>query len=124
MSDLHSEIATDTMAPSLEGQLYVVGVRLSSRLANKSSSYRIEGTWLQYGETCVVEHGDDVAIGSVWLPPRLPSTPRRLPKQQVIRRASEADLAVEQRREALERVAFGYCAEAIQARALPMKLAK
>jgi cell fate regulator YaaT (PSP1 superfamily) len=124
MSDLHNEIATDTMAPSSEGQLYVVGVRLTSRLANKAASYRIEGKWLRYGEACVVEHGDDLALGSVWLPPRVPSAPRRIPKQQVIRRASEADLVVEGRREELERVAFSYGVEAIHLRALPMKLAK
>jgi cell fate regulator YaaT (PSP1 superfamily) len=124
MSDLVSEIAPDPAAPSPEALPYVVGVRLSSRLANKSSSYRVEGQWLRYGEACVVEHGEDVAIGWVWLPPRRPSTERHLPKPRVLRKATEADLAAEQRREELERAAFRYALEAIRARALPMKLGK
>src|SRR5690554_458751 len=107
MSDLVNEIATDTPASS-EGQCYLVGIRLSSRLAHRSSTYRIEGKWLYYGDACVVEHGDDVAIGKVWLPPRLPSTVRHIPQQRVIRKASEDDLVMEQRREELERVAFTY----------------
>ncbi len=123
MSDLDSEIAADT-TPSSEGQCYLVGVRLSNRLANKSSTYCIEGNWLHYGDTCVVEYGDDVAIGKVWLPPRLPSMARRLPQQRVIRKASDDDLAMERRREELESVAFGYGVEAIRTRALPMKLGK
>jgi cell fate regulator YaaT (PSP1 superfamily) len=124
MSDLVSEIARDTTTPSPEAQSYVVGVRLSSRLANKSSTYRSEGKWLHYGEACIVEHGEDVAIGTVWLPPRLPSSQRRLPKQRVVRRASEADLLVERRREELEGAAFQYGLDAIRSRALPMKLGK
>lgn len=124
MSDLRSEIATDTIAPSSESQLYVVGVQLSSRLASKSSTYRIEGKWLRVGETCVVEHGDDLAIGRVWLPPRLPSMERRVPKQRVVRKASDADLTMERRREELERAAFRYCTEAIYTRSLAMKLGK
>jgi cell fate regulator YaaT (PSP1 superfamily) len=124
MSDLVPELASDITTPSPEDQLYLVGVRLSDRLAKKSSTYRIEGKWLRYGDACVVEHGDDLALGTVWLPPRLPSTTRRLPKQRVLRKASDADLTAERRREELERTAFDYCLEAIRARTLAMKLAK
>jgi cell fate regulator YaaT (PSP1 superfamily) len=123
MSDLVNEIAADT-TPSSEGQFYLVGVRLSSRLAHRSSTYRIEGEWLHYGEACVVEHGDDVAIGKVWLPPRPPLTARRIPQQRVIRKASDDDLAMERRREELERIAFEYAVEAVRSRTLPMKLGK
>jgi cell fate regulator YaaT (PSP1 superfamily) len=127
MSELVNEIAngSDTSAsdPS-DTQVYVVSVRLSPRLASKSSSYRVEGKWLRFGDTCVVEHGDDIAVGKVWLPPRPPANEHRIPTQRVIRKASATDLESEQRREALEREAHIAAAAAIHRRALPMKLGK
>ncbi len=124
MSELVSEIANDSDTPSSDAQVYVVGVRLSPRLASKSSSYRVEGKWLRYGDACVVEYGDDVAVGKVWLPPRLPTSEPRIPSQRVIRKASTEDFESEQRREALEREAHMAAMAAIQSRTLPMKLGK
>jgi cell fate regulator YaaT (PSP1 superfamily) len=124
MSELVSESAGDPTTLPPDAPLYVVGVRLSPRLASKLASYRVDGKWLRFGDRCLVEYGDDLAIGTVWLPPRLPSRPRGLPQQRVIRKASEEDLAAERRREEREREAYQYCAAAIQRRALPMKLVK
>jgi cell fate regulator YaaT (PSP1 superfamily) len=124
MSELANEIAGDSAIPSSDSQMYVVGMRLSSRLAGKSSSYRVEGKWLRFGDVCLVEHGDDFALGKVWLPPRLAVHERSLPKQRVIRKASTEDLELEQRREALEQEAHTYAAAAIRHHALPMKLGK
>ncbi|HSF29668.1 MAG TPA: regulatory iron-sulfur-containing complex subunit RicT [Candidatus Tectomicrobia bacterium] len=124
MSELLNEIASDHAMSASDSQVYVVGVRLSSRLASKSSSYRVEGKWLRFGDVCLVEHGDDCALGKVWLPPRLPAHERSIPKPRVIRKASEADLASEGRREALEQEAHAYAASAIRGHALPMKLGK
>jgi cell fate regulator YaaT (PSP1 superfamily) len=124
MSELVNEIATDNTTPASDTEVYVVGVRLSPRLASRSSSYRVEGKWLRFGDACLVEHGDDVAVGKVWLPPRLPTNARRIPSRRVIRKASTEDLASEQRREALEREAHLSATAAIDHRALPMKLGK
>jgi cell fate regulator YaaT (PSP1 superfamily) len=124
MSELANEIANDSSIVSLEGQVYVVGVQLPSRLASKSSSYRVEGKWLRFGDPCVVEHGEDVAIGKVWLPPRLPSSAGRLPKERVLRKASAEDMQQETQRVALEGEAYSYCSEAIHTHGLPMKLGK
>ena len=124
MSELVNEIASDSDLGSPDSQLYVVGVQLSKRLASKSSSYRADGKWLRLGDMCVVEHGDDYALGKVWLPPRLPARERSIPKPRVIRKASAEDLEVEKRREALEREAHAYGVMAIRSRALPMKLGK
>jgi cell fate regulator YaaT (PSP1 superfamily) len=124
MSELVNEIAGDSDIPSPDSQLYVVGVQLSKRLASKSSSYRVEGKWLRFGEVCVVEHGDDCALGKVWLPPRLPAHARGIPKPRVIRKASAEDLESEQRREALEQEAYTYATAAIHRHALLMKLGK
>jgi cell fate regulator YaaT (PSP1 superfamily) len=124
MSELVNEIASDSDMSSSDSQVYVVGVRLSSRLAGKSSSYRVEGKWLRFGDACLVEHDDDVAFGKVWLPPRLPAHARSLPKQRIIRKASTQDVELEQRREALEREAHTYAVGAIRHHALPMKLGK
>ena len=88
MSELANVIASDSDPSSPDSELYVVGVQLSKRLASKSSSYSVEGKWLRLGDTCVVEHGDDYALGKVWLPPRLPARARSLPKPRVIRKAS------------------------------------
>ena len=125
MSELADEVANEIntpVAPDLA--VHIVGVRLPSRLANRLSSYRVAGKWLRFGDVCVVEHGDDLAVGTVWLPPRLPSTERSIPKPRVIRKASAEDLAQEQRREALEGEAYRCAAEAIRMHALPMKLGK
>jgi cell fate regulator YaaT (PSP1 superfamily) len=73
---------------------------------------------------CVVEHGDDVAFGKVWLPPRLPAHTRSIPKACIIRKASAEDLELEKRREALEQEAHTYAATAIHSHALEMKLGK
>jgi cell fate regulator YaaT (PSP1 superfamily) len=124
MSELANEIANDSSIVSPEGQVYVVGVQLPSRLASKSSSYRVEGKWLRFGDPCVVEHGEDVAIGKVWLPPRLPSSAGRLPKERVLRKASAEDMQQETQRVTLEGEAYSYCSEAIHAHGLPMKLGK
>jgi cell fate regulator YaaT (PSP1 superfamily) len=124
MSELVNEIASDCDIPSPDSQVYVVGVRLSSRLASKSSSYRVEGKWLRFGDVCLVEYGDDCAVGNVWLPPRLPTHERSIPKPRVIRKASEEDLASEKRREASEHEAHTYAVTAIRSHALPMKLGK
>jgi cell fate regulator YaaT (PSP1 superfamily) len=124
MSELVNEITTDSDTPASDAEVYVVGVRLSPRLASRSSSYRVEGKWLRFGDVCLVEHGDDIALGKVWLPPRLPANARRIPSQRVIRKASTEDLASEQRREALEREAHLSATAAIHSRALPMKLGK
>jgi cell fate regulator YaaT (PSP1 superfamily) len=72
----------------------------------------------------VVEHGDDFALGKVWLPPRLSVRPRSIPQPRVIRKASSEDLELENRREALEQEAYSYAATAIRHRSLPMKLGK
>jgi cell fate regulator YaaT (PSP1 superfamily) len=124
MSELVNEIATDSDSPTSDAQVYIVGVRLSPRLASRSSSYRVEGKWLRFGDACLVEHGDDVAVGKVWLPPRLPTNARQIPSQRVVRKASTEDLAAEQRREDLEREAHISATAAIHNRALPMKLGK
>jgi cell fate regulator YaaT (PSP1 superfamily) len=124
MSELANETASDSDILSSDSQVYVVGVRLSGRLAGKSSSYRVEGKWLRFADLCLVEHGDDVALGTVWLPPRLPAHQRMLPKPRVIRKASGEDLEVERRREGLEREAHLYAAAAIRQYALSMKLSK
>lgn len=124
MSELADEVANEINTPPPDLAVYIVGVRLPSRLANRSSSYRVAGKWLRFGDACVVEHGDDLAVGTVWLPPRLPSTARSLPTPRVIRKASVEDLAQEQHREVLEHAASRYAAEAIRAHALPMKLGK
>jgi hypothetical protein len=63
MSELVNEIASDSDLPSPGSEVYVVGVQLSQRLASKSSSYRVEGKWLRFGDVCVVEHNDDFALG-------------------------------------------------------------
>jgi len=119
-----SGLATDIVPAQPDVQVYIVGIRLPSRLASKSSGYRIDGRWLRYGDLCVVEHGEDFAIGTVWLPPRLPSSERSIPRQRVIRKASQDDLEREGQREALEREAFAYTCEAIRAHRLLMKLSK
>jgi cell fate regulator YaaT (PSP1 superfamily) len=124
MSALVNVIASDGDLPSPDTQLYIVGVQLSKRLASKSSSYCIEGKWLQFGDVCVVEHGDDYALGKVWLPPRLPTRTRSIPKPRVIRKASSEDLELETRRETLEQEAYAYAATAIRSHRLPMKLGK
>jgi cell fate regulator YaaT (PSP1 superfamily) len=124
MSELVNEIASDSEIPPSDSQVYVVGVQLSKRLASKSSSYRVAGKWLRFGEACVVEHGDDCALGKVWLPPRLPAQARSIPKPRVIRKASAEDLDLEKRREALEQEAHTYAAMAIRSHALLMKLGK
>src|SRR5688572_15551303 len=124
MSELANEIANDSTIDSPDVQIYVVGVQLPSRLANRLSSYRVEGKWLRFGDPCVVEHGDDVAVGKVWLPPRLPSAAGRVPKPRVLRKASDADVENEGRRAALEGEAHGYCVEAIRVHGLAMKLGK
>jgi cell fate regulator YaaT (PSP1 superfamily) len=72
----------------------------------------------------VVEHGDDFALGKVWLPPRLSVRPRSIPQLRVIRKASSEDLELENRREALEQEAYSYAATAIRHHSLPMKLGK
>jgi cell fate regulator YaaT (PSP1 superfamily) len=124
MSELVNEIVNSSDVPSSDAQLYVVGVHLSPRRASRSSSYRVEGKWLRIGDVCVVEHGDDVAIGKVWLPPRLPASERKIPSQRVVRKASAEDLESERRREVLEREAHLSAATAINNRGLPMKLGK
>jgi cell fate regulator YaaT (PSP1 superfamily) len=124
MSELADEVANDSDIVSPDSQVYVVGVQLSSRLANRSSSYRVEGKWLRFGDPCVVEHGDDVAVGKVWLPPRVPTSQRRLPRPRVLRKASDADVERERQRTALEGEAHRYCLEAIRAHGLAMKLGK
>jgi cell fate regulator YaaT (PSP1 superfamily) len=124
MSELANVIVSDSGPFSPDSQLYVVGVQLSKRLASKSSSYSVEGKWLRLGDTCVVEHGDDYALGNVWLPPRLPARARSLPKPRVIRKASIEDLDLEKRRETLEQEAHAHAATAIRNHALPMKLSK
>ena len=124
MSELADESAIETHMVPPELSVYIVGVRLPNRLANRSSSYRVAGKWLRFGDACVVEHGDDLAVGTVWLPPRPPATARGIPKLRVIRKASVEDLAQEQHRELLEQAAYRYAAEAILAHALPMKLGK
>src|ERR671924_1796360 len=118
MSELVDEVANEINTPAAPDlPVHIVGVRLPSRLANRLSSYRVAGKWLRFGDACVVEHGDDLAVGTVWLPPRLPSTARGIPKRRVIRKASAEDLAQEQHRELLEQAAFRYAAEAILAHA-------
>jgi cell fate regulator YaaT (PSP1 superfamily) len=124
MSELADEVANEINTPPPDLAMYIVGVRLPNRLANRMSSYRVAGKWLRFGDACVVEHGDDLAVGTVWLPPRLPSTARSLPKPRVIRKASVEDLAQEQHREVLEHAAYRYAVEAIRAHVLPMKLGK
>ena len=124
MSELVHEVASDSALPSPDAEIYIVGVQLSQRLASKSSSYRVEGKWLRYGDVCVVEHGDDVALGKVWLPPRLPTHTRSIPEARIIRKASGEDLDLETRREALEQEAFTYAGRAILHHALGMKLGK
>jgi cell fate regulator YaaT (PSP1 superfamily) len=124
MSELVNVIAGDGDLPAPDTQLYIVGVQLSRRLASKSSSYRVEGKWLRFGDVCVVEHGDDFALGKVWLPPRLSVRPRSIPQLRVIRKASSEDLELENRREALEQEAYSYAATAIRHHSLPMKLGK
>jgi cell fate regulator YaaT (PSP1 superfamily) len=124
MSELVNEVARDSDLPPPDAQVYVVGVQLSKRLTGKSASYRVEGKWLRFGDVCVVEHGDDCALGKVWLPPRLPAHARSIPKSRVIRKASAEDLELEQRREALEQEARTYAAAAIHSHALAMKLGK
>ena len=124
MSELVHEIASDSDLPSPESEVYVVGVQLSQRLASKSSSYRVEGRWLRFGDVCVVEHHDDLALGKVWLPPRLPAHTRKIPKPRILRKASAEDLELEKRREALEQEAHTYAATAIHNHALGMKLGK
>jgi cell fate regulator YaaT (PSP1 superfamily) len=124
MSELVNEIASGSTMPPSDSQLYIVGVRLSPRLASKSSSYRVEGKWLRLGDACVVEHGDDCALGKVWLPPRLPTHAGGIPKTRVIRKASAEDLDLEKHREALEQEAHAYATTAIRSHALLMKLGK
>src|SRR5687768_8898501 len=53
MSELVNETATDSDTPASDAQVYVVGVRLSPRLASRSSSYRVEGKWLRFGDVCL-----------------------------------------------------------------------
>jgi len=124
MSELANEIANDSNIVSPDVQAYVVGVQLPSRLAYRSSSYRVEGKWLRFGDPCVVEHGDDVAVGKVWILPRLPTSEGRLPKQRVLRKASTADVEQEKQRVVLEGEGYSYCSEAIHVHGLPMKLGK
>jgi cell fate regulator YaaT (PSP1 superfamily) len=124
MSELVHEIVSGSDLPSPDVEIYIVGVQLSRRLANKSSSYRVEGKWLRYGDMCVVEHGDDLALGKVWLPPRLPTSTRSIPQPRIIRKASVEDRELEIRREALEQEAFTYAGSAILRHALDMKLGK
>src|SRR5687768_2402505 len=124
MSELVHEVASGSDLPSPDSGIYIVGVQLSQRLASKSSSYRVEGKWLRFGDVCVVEHNDDLALGKVWLPPRLPAHSRSIPKPRIIRKASAADLELEKRREALEQEAHTYATAAIHSRALGMKLGK
>src|SRR5262245_36135746 len=124
MSEFVNVIASDSDSSSPDSQLYVVGVQLSKRLASKSSSYCVEGKWLRLGDACVVEHGDDYALGKVWLPPRLPARARSIPKPRVIRKASTEDLDLEKRRETLEQQAHAYAVTAIRNHTLPMKLGK
>ncbi len=120
MSELASEIVTTP--PDL--QAYVVGIRFSSRHAYKLSSYRVEGKWLGFGDACVVEYREDLALGKVLLPPRMPSSERSIPRQRVIRKATQDDLERESHREELEAEAHQYAAEATRTHALPMKLSK
>jgi cell fate regulator YaaT (PSP1 superfamily) len=124
MSELANESAPDRAPSSSDLPVYVVGVRLSARCASRTSSYRVEGKWLRIGDVCVVEHHDDVALGKVWLPPRVPTYAGKIPGQRVLRRASAEDLASEQRRETLEREAHLSATVAINNRGLPMKLGK
>lgn len=124
MSELVNEIANDHQTLSSEPSVYVVGVRLSPRRASRSSSYRVEGKWLRIGDMCVVEHNDDVDLGKVWLPPRIPTHVGKIPRQRVLRKASAEDLASEQRRETIEREAHLSATTAINNRGLPMKLGK
>jgi cell fate regulator YaaT (PSP1 superfamily) len=124
MSELVNATTSDSDRSSPDSQLYVVGVQLSKRLASKTSSYRVEGKWLRLGDACVVEHGDDYALGKVWLPPRLPSHARSLPKPAVIRKASAEDLESEKHRETVEQEAYAYGATAIRNHMLAMKLGK
>jgi cell fate regulator YaaT (PSP1 superfamily) len=124
MSELVNVVAGDGDLPFPDTQLYIVGVQLSKRLASKSSSYRVEGKWLRLGDACVVEHGDDYALGKVWLPPRLPTRARSIPAPRIIRKASTDDLELENRREALEHEAYAYAVTAIRSHRLPMKLGK
>ena len=124
MSELVNEIAHDSVTSSTKAQVYVVGARLSPRRASRSSSYRVEGKWLRIGDMCLVEHDGDVALGKVWLPPRLPGSERKTPSQRVIRKASTEDLASENDREALEREAHLSATTAINSHGLPMKLGK
>jgi cell fate regulator YaaT (PSP1 superfamily) len=119
-----SGLATETIQAPPDMQVYIVGVRLLPRLASKSSSYRVDGKWLRFGDACVVEHGEDFAIGKVWLPPRLPAIEGRIPSQRVVRIASPEDLDRERQREELERTAYTYALETIRTRDLPMKLSK
>src|SRR5882724_1260264 len=116
MSVLVNVIASDSDPSSPDSQLYVVGVQLSRRLASKSSSYCVEGKWLRLGDACVVEHGDDYALGKVWLPPRARSSP----KPRVSRKAAAEDLDLASRREALEQEAHAYAVTAILTHTLPM----
>jgi cell fate regulator YaaT (PSP1 superfamily) len=124
MSGLVNEITHDSDTSPSDVQVYVVGIRLSPRRASRSSSYRVEGKWLHFGDMCLVEHEGDVALGKVWLPPRLPSSQRKIPSQRVIRKASAEDLASEDDREVLEREAHLSATTAINSRGLPMKLGK
>src|SRR4030095_15795897 len=92
--------------------------------ARRSSIYRVEGKWLQLGAACVVAHGEDYALGKVWLPPRLPARDRSIPKPRVIRKASAEDLDLETRHKAWEQEAHAYAVTAIRNHTLPMKLGK
>ena len=118
------EFATEITAAPPDAQLYIVGIRFTSRIANTLSSYRVDGKWLGFGDACVVERGEDFAIGKVLLPPRLPSTERHIPTQRVLRKATPEDLEHEHRRESLEKEAYTYAASTIRAHSLPMKLTK
>jgi len=124
MSELVHEVASGSDLPSPDSEIYIVGVQLSQRLASKSSSYRVEGKWLRYGDVCVVEHGDDLALGKVSLPPRQPTQTRSIPKARIIRKASAEDLELEKHREVLEQEAYTYAVTAIRNHALEMKLGK
>ncbi len=99
----------------------VIGVRF--RRAGKVYFFDPAGFDIKQGDSVIVETARGIEFGSVVLGPRDVEDDKIIqPLKQVIRQATEEDIAIEKRNKEKEKEAFQICLEKIRKHGLEMKL--